>query len=202
MRRAAFVLLALIATVGVSACSDDPTGPGDPLTTAERALLAQSLFAFGFEATATDPPGANAGPAAADFAVQLDLTVPCPVAGNVDISGSLDGTVDDQSGALAFDYVLAQTHQGCVVRSEDGSVELRIDGEPGTTLAYSISASEGAYEASGTLEGGVRYTSGDRSGVCTTDLSWSGSGAIDGGGSFSLSGTICGTSVSTTFSGT
>ncbi len=197
MRR---TLLAAALLVGVAACSDDPTGPDDALTAAERALLAQSLFAFGFEATATDPPSADAGPVAADFDVEIDLTVQCPVAGSLDISGSLDGTVDEQTGDLAFDYELTQVHASCVVRSDDGSVELRIDGEPGTTLAYSISASEGAYDASGTLEGGVRYTSGDRSSVCTADLAWSGSGEVDGSGSFSLSGSICGTSVSVAFS--
>jgi hypothetical protein len=201
MYRTAFAALILLVTATVSACSDDPTAPDGSLTTAERALLAQSLVSFGFDGAAGDPVGATSGPAAVDVSLQLDLTVPCPVGGSVDISGSLDGSVDDANGDFDFDYVLQQTHRGCVVRSEDGSLELRIDGEPGTTLSYSMSATEGVFSASGTLLGGVRYTAGERTGVCTADLTWSGSGQVDGGASFTLSGTICGVSVSTTVNG-
>lgn len=201
MHRTALAALILLVAATLSACSDDPTAPDGSLTPAEQTLLAQSLFSLGFGAAATDAPGTTSGPSAVDVSLQLDLTVPCPLGGSVDISGSLDGSVDDASGDLDFDYVLQQTHLGCVVRSEDGSVELRIDGEPGTTLAYSISATDGVFEASGTLLGGVRYTAGGRTGVCTADLAWSGSGQVDGGASFTLSGTICGVVVSTSVDG-
>jgi len=198
LRRSALPALLLLA----AACGEDATGPSGELTEAELALIAESLFSIGFDASFDDAPTGGSGPQAApvSFEYPIDVTVPCPVSGTVRIEAQVSGTVDGETGAADFDYALDQTHTACVVRSEDGATEVRIDGEPGTAFDYAIDLADGVFTVGGALVGSVRYTAGERTGVCVTDLSLSGSGGIEGSNTFTLSGTICGLEISTSVS--
>ncbi len=195
-------IAALLLGLSVTACGESSTGPSDSLSAAELALLAQSLFTLGFDASFDDTPASAPGLAAAPipFESSLDTTVPCPVSGNVRIQATISGVFDDETGAASIDYVLDQTHAACTVRSDDGSTELRIDGDPGTRFSYSIELSEGLFTVDGALTGRVRYATQELSGSCEADLTWSGNGGIEGGNTFAIAGTICGTDVSTSLS--
>ena len=202
LHRTRTATLALLFGLVAGACSDDATGPSESLTEAELALLAESLFVLGFDASFDTPPSGAEGPEAApaSFENSIDVTVPCPVSGTVRVEAGVIGTVDGETGAADLDYALDQTHTACVVESEDGSTRIQIDGEPGTAFDYSIDLVEGLFIVDGSLTGNVRYASTDRTGVCLTDLAWSGSGGIEGGNSCATPGTICGISVSTSSS--
>lgn len=204
--RAPRFLTGLAALSTFAACGESSTGPSDALSDAELELLAQSLFVLGFDASFDDVavPAAASGPFAVPVPIEtsLDTTLPCPVSGNVRIEATISGVVDSETGGASIDYVLEQTHSGCTVRSDDGLTEIQIDGEPATRFTYSIELLEGLFTVDGALTGAVRYTTADGSGTCEANLIWSGDGGVEGGNTFSITGTICGIDVSTTVSDT
>ena len=88
-------------TLTVVACGDDITGvdEGDALTSTEVAAVIAALSAsFDEVGVAAGAPAAAPGLAPVSFNENIDITVPCED-GTLDLGGSVDGTIDDETFA-------------------------------------------------------------------------------------------------------
>jgi len=204
MRLSPFHLLPLVAALTLSGCRDTVTVPDTDLSPEERALLASALFDQALSASLEIPlqEGSSAqGPEAApqQFSTTVEATIPCQLSGQVASEAVVSGTVDDETGAADVDFTVTQEQAACTVNAS-GGLEIRIDGDPGTTLSLEFTTDgAGEFEAVGSLRGATLYEIGDRSGGCDTNLFFSGSGG-DAGGEFILSGTVCGANLTINFS--
>jgi hypothetical protein len=191
-------LVAVLMVSALSGCKDDPLGvnSGDSLTLAEMqavlSAISSTFSSLGFA------PAAVGGPAMTTVSVSesFDVSAPCAEAGSIDMSGSVNGTVDDVTFTLEVDYQLRLTPNGCIVPTEGGTVTL--EGSPYIQLDMGFMLSETQIVVSGSETGGIAFTSSDgRSGSCLFDVTFSVSADLEGSGaSSSASGTVCGVSAS------
>jgi len=184
--------LATALTLTVVACGDDVTGSGgDELTPTEvNAIFAALSLAF-----ADVGAGAPAGPAQApfDFDESITLTAQCDLGGNIVLSGSLSGSIDDVTFASDIDFTVIFDPNACIV--SDGTNTFTVEGDPNITLVLNIvtTGTTQAFTASGTETGGFTYTSSDgRSGGCEIDVTYSIVGNDIGIETIEISGTVCG----------
>lgn len=196
MRRA--LLAALVATLGLGACGDDPILPTNALTDGEVDLLAEALFARSFDLAVPAPASATEHPALRDvveFSRTVEVSIPCE-AGSIDATASISGTFDPETQAANVEYETTQRHRACRVTSDDG-VRIVLDAAPGIVNAYAFELSgTGTIQFSGAITGGIAWTTaGDRSGTCDVALSFGGSASQGGSASATLTGTLCGVSV-------
>jgi hypothetical protein len=100
----------------------------------------------------------------------IDESGPCGGDGTASVQGSIDGTVDDQTGAGSLELDITQSFSGCVVVGSTHAYTL--SGDPNIRLT-------GAFESDGettftmefTLEGGFGFTVDDgRAGTCGIDV--------------------------------
>ena len=202
-RSSGFTCLTTAAALIVAACGGDPTGvnSGDQLTSAE---LAAVIGAFGsaFDSAGVGAQrvstvsfdGASAGQAAVPINESFNVSVPCE-SGTVQVSGSITGTVDDQTSALDVTMDISWDPNGCVV--SDGTNTFTVDGAPEVKLVLSMTSSENALTMSGTETGGFSFTASDgRSGSCAFDVTFT--VVTDSAGiNSTVTGTICGLDAST-----
>ena len=183
-----FICLTTAAALVISACDGAPTGvnSGDELGSAEVAAVLGALSA------AFDVVGAGAVPAPAaapaltpqSFDESFNETFQCE-SGSIGISGSVSGTVDDETFDMNISTEVNWQPNACVVGDEvntftiDGDIELTLD-----------MVSEGEMlSLSGTEVGGFSYTSSDaREGSCEINVTYS----IVTGQEPSITGTVCG----------
>lgn len=207
MRRLFFVLTIAFVSVGLVACSDDPTEVTGELTEQEAAELAEVIFSqgFGFGSSSFDDASTFTGDpdlqatAGVPFG-PIDLgpeDVPCQFGGIVTLEGRLEGDLDQETGAGTMDLSLTQVHDDCGVRSESGT-DFTLNGNPETSMDLGFEMTEaGDFTMAGSFGGGIAWLTGGRSGTCTIDLSIDASGNVETEGfSGSVSGTVCGRSVS------
>lgn len=206
MRRLFFVLTIAFVSVGLVACSDDPTEVTGELTEQEAAELAEVIFSqgFGFGSSSFDDASTFTGDpdlqatAGVPFG-PIDLgpeDVPCQFGGIVTLEGTIEGDLDQETGAGTMDLSLTQVHDDCGVRSESGT-DFTLNGNPNTSMDLGIDMTEtGDFTMTGTFGGGIAWLTGGRSGTCTIDLTIDASGNFETEGfSGSVSGTVCGRSV-------
>lgn len=202
MKRSKVCILAVTALLATTAC-DDATGPGDSLTQAEANALAEILLGQtvaageegGFAAQVAANPLVAAAPVAIDN--ETTVTLSCPLGGSFSAARSVSGTIDSETGAMDLSVGLVQTHDGCGVRSADSATEFTLDGAPNVTSTQSFTTDgAGAFTLGGTMSGAVDWVTGDRSGRCEVGLEYSGSGDGQGAFSMTLSGTMCGVTIS------
>ena len=164
------------------ACGDDTAAPEvEPLTQVEVNALMAAINALG----ATEGGGTDE---------ELELgttssTVPCPLGGQMSITGQV---VDmSPSDGIRFDFDFTMPPQGCQVRGN--GMTFTLDGSPNLRQV-------GAFEVEGFFEsltldislvGTLGWKLGTRSGRCAIDLSGT-ARADDSGESGTLSGTVCG----------
>lgn len=188
-------LIGLITALALSvlACGEDATGvtSGDELTSAEVAVVIAVLgSAFDSVGVAAQQVAA-AGPALAaiNISENFSLSVPCE-SGTLDVSGSMDGTVDDQTFAMDATLEVSWDPNGCVVSDDINT--FTVNGAPRVTVTLDISSSEDIVSISGTETGGFSFTSSDgRSGSCALDVTFSlvtTATSVDS----TITGTICG----------
>ena len=193
-----FIWLTTAVALTVAACSDDPTGvdSGDPLTSAEvEAVIAAFSSAFdsagvGAQRVATiGLDGAAAAQAAIPINESFNVSIPCE-SGSLQVSGSLNGTVDEQTFNMDVTMEVSWDPNGCVV--SDGTTTFTVDGAPQINLVLDMTSTSDALTMSGTETGGFSFTSSDgRSGSCALDVTYS--LVTDNAGiSGSATGTICG----------
>lgn len=188
-----FIGLTIALALTVVACGEDATGvtSGDELTSAEVAVVIAALgSAFDSVGVAAQQVAA-AGPALAaiNISENFSLSVPCE-SGTLDVSGSMDGTVDDQTFAMDATLEVSWDPNGCVVSDDINT--FTVDGAPRVTVTLDISSSEDIVSISGTETGGFSFTSSDgRSGSCAIDVTFSlvtTATSVDS----TITGTICG----------
>ena len=186
--------LATALTLTVVACGDDATGSsGDELTATEvNAIFAALASAF---ADVGAGAGAQAGLAQVPitFDENITLTAPCDLGGNIVLSASFSGSIDDET--LASDIKTTITWDPNACKVSDGTNTFTVEGDPNITLVLDIvtTGTTEAFTASGTETGGFTYTSSDgRSGGCKIDVTYSIVGNDAGVETIEISGTVCG----------
>ncbi len=197
-------LLASTFLLGLAGCSDG-TGVSGKLSSDEAAALAAILVGQGME-SGLDVSGGPAqspasNPAAAPFTIssQIDAEVPCPLGGTVVVSGSVEGSGDDETGDFDLALTLAQAHRGCRATHEDTGVVFTLDGDPNVRFQFEMSVrNETDFDFLGSMAGRVIWETDDgRSGSCGIDLSFDlGGSALNGTGSANVTGQVCGVELS------
>jgi hypothetical protein len=200
-------VLTLALVVGGSGCIDDPTTlseDGIPITEAEAEFLGVVAWRQSVEARLAsdveEPPGAPAaGPALAVIqeSGQASVTRACEFGGTAQTSLTASLTYDDVADTGQIHVDLVQTHQECSV--DRNGTRLTLNGWP--RLEASIDAARlagGAKTLTASLEGGVRVTRGEDTGICILDLSIEGAEQPDGSGTYSVSGSACGAAIDAT----
>lgn len=205
--RSLFGLSAALA-FGLTACGGDTTGTGDQLTEAEAAELAEAIAEGGFVGFGGTGSPAMGAPRQnlANVTVTLNDTYPCDEdggTGTVSVAGSVTANVNDNTGAGTFSFNYTIVPHGCQVTTSSGKV-FTLDGDPNLKVTGDFTWSE--TNAQGTLnyDGNFAWQASDgRSGTCGVDLTsnydftFSGTGASSA--SATISGSVCGVSVSRTF---
>jgi hypothetical protein len=189
------LVLAIAASI-LAGCKSDPVGTnsGDPLTEAEI----QSFFFALSDAFSTFSSGpAGVGPAlAASYNQSFNATADCATSGSMSGSVSVHATATDNPVVLNATYRVRVTPNECVVPTETGSIT--VDGGPYLQMDVDLLLTEATIGFEGAYGGGIAFTSSDgRSGTCRFDVDFSGS-ASSTSASSSVSGTVCGVSVSAT----
>ncbi len=186
----------VISVLAVSACSDDgPTGTdsGDQLTDEEIQALFNT-FATAFSSLGVAGAAAGAPPARATISISqsFDVDAPCPAGGTIDTSGSVSGSIDDETFASDLSFILTFNPMGCAVTTASGSVT--IDGDPSIQLIIDSVTSEGLISLSGSQVGGIRFTSSDgRSGSCALNVDFTSSvNLMSQAVTTTTTGTVCG----------
>lgn len=198
--------LALLGTVLVlGACSDDPAGPtGDRLTRAEAALIAGDVTAKGDVVTAMPQMSASGVESSTagiprTFSQDLNITIECPLGGQVQQVYSVDATMDLDAGNFSLDVTGTQQHMACAVRHN--GVTITLDGDPDIDMEAHVGTVNHHPQAH-TLEinGAFKWTASDgRSGTCPINLDAVTNFAAR---TRTVAGTVCGHSYNETTSWT
>ncbi len=205
MRKHSIRLSGLVAglAITVAACGGDPTGTnsGDALT----ALEVQAVF--GALGTAFDSAGAasfqrvsvlTSTGASPDLAVvpvneSFNVTVPCE-SGSIQLNGSINGTIDDQTFATDLSMDFTFDMNACVVST--AATSFTLNGDPEIQFKGNMTFSSTQLTFSGTEKGGFSFTASDcRAGSCAVDVTFNSTvNLANGTEQTTITGTICGLS--------
>lgn len=196
MHKMSVRMLALTASVAFAACGDSTDLAMGELSQAEAEELAGAV-AFATFNSSGDMPQQPAmgmdGPQAVpfEFSSDFEADVQCPLGGTVAVSASLIVTGDTETEVGAVSYNMGQVHDGCAAMSDDGT-QFTLWGAPALELSFMVTSDgDGLVEWDGAIEGAVDWMSGDREGMCTVDLEFSGSREGDAAVNATLTGSIC-----------
>jgi hypothetical protein len=206
MRRS-FRISPVVAALALAAaaCGDGPTQTtGDPLAEAEVQELAAEIFAdlggfftgnFAARETAILPAGLSlSSMAPVPVSLTIDESGPCGGDGTASVNGSIEGTVDDETGAGNLELDITQSFSNCVIAGSAHTYT--ISGEPNIRLTGTFeSDGESSLSMSFTLEGGFAFSVEDgRAGTCGIDVT--AEMTVNGTTlSSTANGTICGVTV-------
>jgi hypothetical protein len=199
MTRRTIGVLALATSLGLGACGDSGVDVGtDELTEAEAAAIAQFIMSSTITA-ANSAQASPEGPAMApyNFESDVDFDAPCPLGGSVGVAAhvSLSGDTEVQGGVVTM--AMTQTHKNCVGQSEETGQQFTLNGNPDLSAEFSVASdAEGNIDLSGSFQGSLAWETDGRSGACDISMTFTGSGnQLSGAGSSSVSGSVCGVSV-------
>ena len=197
---------ALLSVVALAACGD---GNGPALITLNQAQAEDLMDALA-SAGAFDPStglsvaqAARASNAAvvanAVFTTTVEASGPCPNGGTAGINGSM--TLNDNNApTITMTMQVAQTFSGCRSTSTEGNL-WTFNGAPNIASSFSMTMNEStsAFSMTGTQKGALDVTGPEGSGRCPIDISFNFTGN-DQTGTFSgsVTGTVCGVSISQT----
>jgi hypothetical protein len=194
---AAFAALALLT----AACGDGPTSTsGDPLSEAEVQEIAGDIFegvgemisgSFSPQRSALLPAGLHLNIAApVPFDISIDESGPCGGEGTASVTGSIQGSVDDETGAGNLEFDVTQNATNCVIVGATHSYT--VSGEPNLHLTGSFESDGETFGGSFSLVGGLAFTVDDgRGGTCGIDVTLT-VNATQTSFSGTYSGTMCG----------
>jgi len=190
--------LAVGLALSLTACGDNPVGinSGDELTDTEI----QAIFnAFG---GAMDGVGTSASRVAPQDGIQMaEITVDqsvnvsagCDLGGEISLSGSVEGTVDDETFASNLEMGIGVQFDACVIPSDQNTVS--VDGD--IQFDSHVVIDEGSFSVDGSQLGGFEFTTNDgRIGSCAIDIDFSASLSEGTSAQSSVTGTVCGRSAS------
>jgi hypothetical protein len=193
--------------LSLAACGGDgPTAnSGDELSEAEMNEIAAEMFDglaglisgdFDIHRSTLLPPGLSLSLSrlSVPINISIDESGPCEGGGTVSLEGSVDGDVDDESGAGELHLDVTQTVDGCDVVGELHTYTVTT--EPNLHLTGDFESDGGdTFSASMNLVGGFAFIVDDgREGTCGVDVTVT--VEVEGQNfSASAQGTICGISV-------
>lgn len=174
----------------IAACGDS-TGP----VTLNDEQIADMMDAMANAGVAgfTPPPVGNLA------VITFNTSVECPNGG----TSSVAATIDENAATGAMSMTITQGFTGCKSASTSGRV-WTFNGKPNivSTFSGTSNATTGAFTLSGTQTGGVTFSSDLGTGSCDFNVTFSMSGnEITQQFSGSMTGTVCGRSVSQSISG-
>jgi len=140
----------------LAGCGDDPVNPPGALTETEALALFKSITE-GLELLPADDM--EPGP--------VDITVPCPLAGQAKIVGAV--TAESIADTLRLEVEAVVTPAGCRVSGD--AMKFTVDGDP--SMRFEMSVDLVGFEKAvigGSLEGKVKWQLEDRSGDCALNL--------------------------------
>lgn len=196
-------ILALLGVFAVSACSDDATGLVGDLSQAEAEDLAGFLFSQGFVNALTIQlaPEAqqNMARVIETYTETAESTAQCPLGGTIGLAASITYTNDTETGDASTEWSMTSTHNGCVGQGALGN-QFTVDGNPSVAFTFAAERDGQSEDVSwsGGMTGGITFEAGDKTGGCNVNLEYSGS-ETETSTTFSLAGSICGTSISRSF---
>ncbi len=197
-RKTAILALTAALALSATACDDDDPVSPEGLGQQEAEVMTEALMEAGGLGLGVVGLGFGgmAAPAETTEDVTLDDSFPCAGGGSIQISGQLSMARDGES----MDWTLEHTHQSCGVTAPSDNSSWTFDGAPSLTNSGSASATEEAFSLEGSQVGEIAWETGDRTGTCGIDVSYSFQGD-EAAGSFSgtISGSVCGFDVSQSF---
>jgi hypothetical protein len=201
MKKGTVGALALLASMALTACGEDPlsVNSGD-ISQAEAAAIAEfllsSTYQNAFSTVQTSPEGPQLVPFS--FETRADLDAPCPLGGSVAISAtvSISGDTELEGGSISMS--MTQVHSACAAQQEDTGIQFTLNGNPNIVAAFDASSdAAGQMSVSGSLDGALGWETAEGSGNCVIALSYTASGNENAGAiNASVSGSVCGLSVS------
>lgn len=186
-------LLPLCATMLAACGGDGATAPEAEFTPQEAAEVLEALTAvssvFDLALDAGDLRTASVKNGGASESMPaltepLDESVSCPNGGTTRIRGAV--TVNESTGAASID--VRQTYASCAVTTESNRT-WTLNGDPDIRTTLSATATS----VTGSQRGAVTVSSAGTSGRCAVNVTFNLTGTT-----FTVSGTVCGESVSET----
>lgn len=194
-------VIALAAMLTLAGCGDDGVTP-NTLSQEQATELASAVFSQSLaEALSLDlewPAQTADGPQLATYSETVEVSGPCPLGGQVALTGAIDGETDDATGAGTFDFTLSIAHAACMVQGEQGT-QFTLTGNPSIVLDLSMTTDgQEGFTLSGSMNGLVDYAiEGGDNGSCQFAYGFSGESSASGF-AFQTTGTVCGVDVSRT----
>ena len=180
----------------VAACGgDNPLAPDADLTTAQidemmDAMSAVGAFSspFGFSVQSLNSNVAMA-------VTPINESADCPNGGSVSTAGNIN--INETTGN--FTAQLTNNYSNCKATSSAGRV-WTFNGDPNITqtMTFTSNQTTGAFQMSGSQTGGLKFASSEASGRCSISLNYTVSVNDQGVETGSVTGTVCGESVSHT----
>jgi hypothetical protein len=171
--------LAVGFTLTLAACGGDLVGvnSGDELSDTEI----QAIFnAFSGALDGVDASASRVAPqdgiqmADIDVNQSVNISTGCNLGGEISLSGSVEGTVDDETFASNLEMGIGIQFDACIIASEENTVSV-----------------------DGSQVGGFDFTTNDgRIGSCAIDIDFSASLSDGTSAQSSVTGTVCGRSAS------
>jgi hypothetical protein len=204
MNRTSVRFLSLVAAIGFAACGETSDLVMGELSEAEAADMAGAVMFATFNSSddVPEPASGASGPQTAPFAFSTEVAgdVPCPMGGVVGVVGSLEvhGNTESQAGSL--EYAVTQVHDGCMVMSENERL-FTLWGNPSLSAAFAVENNgQGVVEWGGSVQGSVDWVTDGREGSCSVAVEFSGRQEGEASVSGDFEGTVCGFTLSRSFS--
>lgn len=192
-------LAALAAVFALGACGDDLTSTGE-ISEAEATALAGVIMENVIANTGSAPSAVN-GPQMVPFEsnTSVEFAAECPLGGTVGIMGDASISGDTETEELAIGYTVSHTHNACRAMGENGN-EFTLTGNPDLSMEISVEFVDEVIDWGGTIEGAVDWSTEGREGTCVVDYQFEGSATLQQSASASVTGSVCGFTVSQSFS--
>jgi len=125
---------------------------------------------------------------------QFSVTRACEVSGTLESMIAYAGQFDGRTGATDLEVQVNQAHKACQVFGPAQGNPISIQGEPTGEASFVLSVADGgAFEVTGTMQGQLNWTSGERTTTCPFRIDFSGSGtALSEVGNLNVQGSVCG----------
>jgi hypothetical protein len=125
---------------------------------------------------------------------QFSVTRACEVSGTLESTIAYAGQFDGRTGAADLELQVNQAHNACQVTGPAQASTISIDGNPTGSASFVLSVADaGAFEVTGTMQGQLNWTSGERTTTCPFRIDFAGSGTgLDDVGNLNVQGSVCG----------